>query len=65
MFLVWQKRSEETKRKISEARNKNPLKGKKNGFYGKTHKKVKCEYCNKIISFPNYQRWHGEKCKML
>ena len=25
--------------------------------------KVICEYCNKIISYPNYIRWHGDRCR--
>jgi hypothetical protein len=53
--------------------------GEKNGFYGKTHTKetkqimldkhpskikVNCEYCDKHLDWPNYKRYHGEKCKL-
>jgi hypothetical protein len=27
--------------------------------------KVTCEHCGKIASSPNYNRWHGPKCKSL
>jgi len=26
--------------------------------------KMTCEHCNKTISMPNHNRWHGDRCKM-
>lgn len=37
------------------------MKGEKNP--SKTHRRS-CEYCNLEVSFTNYIRWHGEKCKL-
>lgn len=52
--------------------------GQKNGFYGKKHTedtikiilekhpskiKLTCEHCNKTLDFPNFKRYHGDKCK--
>ena len=46
-----QKRSEDTKSKMSEWQK------------GVAKPKVKCEYCGKEISQMNYSRWHGKNCK--
>lgn len=34
------------------------------GIKMKPHKKLNCEYCNKEISQANYNRWHGNNCKL-
>jgi hypothetical protein len=54
------------------------LSGELNHFYGKTHTektlkllrgpkpKIQCPHCNKIVGgLSNYQRWHGNNCKVL
>lgn len=43
-------RSAETKRKLSESR--------------KYYPKLTCCHCNKIADAGNYNRWHGDKCKL-
>lgn len=37
--------------------------GKNNPCWGKTPKKLECEFCKKIIDVRNLNRWHGTKCK--
>ena len=32
-------------------------------FLKMNSKKIPCEYCGKIASYPNYKRWHGTKCR--
>lgn len=44
------KRSEETRRKLSESRQYYP--------------RLTCPHCNKISDVGNHNRWHGDKCKM-
>jgi hypothetical protein len=44
------KRSEETKQKLKECR--------------KNYPRVSCPHCNKITITANYNRWHGDKCKL-
>jgi len=66
--------TEETKKKISAATT-----GEKNGFFGKHHSeeqrqkkreeklnapKKECQHCGKLIDSMNFNRWHGDKCKM-
>lgn len=46
-----QKRSKETKQKMSDWQK------------GVPKPKVKCEHCGKEISLMNYNRWHGLNCK--
>lgn len=46
-----QKRSEETKAKMSEWQK------------GVPKPKVACEHCGKEASLMNYKRWHGDACK--
>lgn len=58
------KLSNETKKKISETL-KTKMSGDGNGMFGKKHKRVTCEHCNKEVSTPMYKRWHGVKCKEL
>jgi hypothetical protein len=54
------------------------LTGELNHFYGKSHKedtlkklrvpkiKIQCPHCNKVIGGQsNYQRWHGDNCKIF
>ena len=54
------------------------LSGELNHFYGKNHKeetlkklrvpkiKIQCPHCNKVIGGQsNYQRWHGNNCKLF
>lgn len=47
-----QKRTEETKSKMSQWQK------------GVPKPKVKCQYCGKETSQMNYSRWHGDKCKL-
>jgi len=44
------KRSEETRRKLSESRQYYP--------------RLTCPHCNKTSDVGNHNRWHGDKCKM-
>lgn len=48
-----QKRSDETKAKMSEWQK------------GAPKPKLKCEHCGKEASQMNYSRWHGSNCKIL
>ena len=48
-----QKRSEETKSKMS------------NWQKGVPKSTITCEHCNKTISDLNYKRWHGNNCKLV
>jgi hypothetical protein len=54
--------TKETKQKLSEYAKLRT--GKKSNNWGKKHRRVICEFCNKEIAFPMYTRWHGENCKM-
>jgi hypothetical protein len=51
--------SEETKRKISEAK-----KGKPSSMLGKKHKIVICPHCNKEGAINGMKQWHFDNCKM-
>jgi site-specific DNA-cytosine methylase len=44
------KRSEETRRRLSESRKHYP--------------RLTCPHCNKISDAGNYNRWHGDNCKL-
>jgi hypothetical protein len=44
------KRSEETKRLLSESRKHYP--------------RLTCPHCNKVADAGNYNRWHGDNCKL-
>ena len=69
--------SDETKMKLSEARKgkkfskewrKNISKSAKNRTADRVTpfvRKVDCPHCGRSISFGNYHRWHGDKCKSL
>lgn len=39
-------------------------KGVNNPSYGKSPMKKECEFCKKQIDVRNFNRWHGEKCKL-
>jgi hypothetical protein len=59
-------RSDETKRKMSEAQRGKIITQKQREQISITHKskpKVKCPYCNNETNAGNLGRWHGEKCK--
>jgi len=77
------KASEESKKKMSEARkgkprpqswhdkmkgkfvgDKNPRYGKQSLMKGKSFPTIKCEHCGKEASKGNYNRWHGDNCKL-
>ena len=32
-------------------------------FLKMNSEKIPCEHCGKVASYPNYKRWHGEKCR--
>lgn len=64
--------SDETRRKISEARKAQTglqkrtqeTKSKMSAWQkGVPKPTLTCEYCNKTISNLNYKRWHGDNCK--
>jgi hypothetical protein len=38
--------------------------GANNPSFGITPTKIKCQYCDSLIDYRNYNRWHGEKCKI-
>lgn len=44
------KRSEETRRKLSKSRQHYP--------------RLTCPHCNKVADAGNYNRWHGDNCKL-
>lgn len=69
--------TEEARRKISEG-NKGIGAGKNNSFYGKTHTaetkkrlsearkshpKLQCRHCEKMVDPSNFTRWHNHNCK--
>jgi hypothetical protein len=54
--------SEQTKKILSELASER--KGEKSPRYGKKHRQVVCEHCQKQITYPMYKRWHGTNCKV-
>jgi hypothetical protein len=54
--------SEQTKKLLSELASER--KGEKSPRYGKKHRQVVCEHCQKQITYPMYKRWHGSNCKV-
>jgi hypothetical protein len=67
-----QKRSDETKRKISESlkgkvrgKGKSINVGKNNGMYGKIviYQPVECPHCGKIGKGNAMKQWHFDRCK--
>lgn len=47
---IGSKRSDETKQKLSESR--------------KYYPRLTCPHCSKVSDIGNYNRWHGDKCKL-
>jgi hypothetical protein len=33
-------------------------------FLKMNSEKIPCEHCGKVSTYPNYKRWHGDKCKI-
>lgn len=42
----------------------NPMQGKISPMRGKHFPKLKCEHCGKEASKGNYNRWHGDNCRL-
>lgn len=47
---IGSKRSEDTKQKLRECR--------------KSYPRLTCEHCGKVTVTVNYNRWHGDNCKL-
>jgi hypothetical protein len=41
----------------------NPMYGKTSSRKGVSDPQIKCEFCEKLASKGNYNRWHGENCR--
>lgn len=54
--------STETKQLLSELASQRT--GENSPRWGKKHKQVVCEHCQKQITYPMYKRWHGPRCKI-
>lgn len=53
--------STETKQLLSELASQRT--GENSPRWGRKHKQVVCEHCQKQITYPMYKRWHGPNCK--
>jgi hypothetical protein len=54
-----------TKSEVSKETASRMVKEKTHGFLKINANKITCEHCGKVSSYPNYKRWHGEKCREL
>lgn len=52
--------SEKTKKILKEAKQ-----GSNNPMFGRSHKRILCEHCNKEIPVNTYPRFHGLNCKVI
>ena len=52
-----------TKSEVSKETASRMVENGTHSFLKMNSEKIPCEHCGKVISYPNYKRWHGPKCR--
>lgn len=52
-----------TKSEVSKETATRMVEDGTHSFLKMNSEKIPCEHCGKVASYPNYKRWHGEKCR--
>jgi hypothetical protein len=52
-----------TKSEVSKETASRMVEDGTHSFLKMNANKITCEHCGKVSSYPNYKRWHGEKCR--
>jgi len=52
-----------TKSEVSKETASRMVEDGTHSFLKMNANKITCEHCGRVSSYPNYKRWHGEKCR--